>query len=324
MHLTPNLVAAFAVLALACAAALIGALALSRYARMQRSARTLEGALTQRVAAGAPVSTDSGPARGETPPTGLFAAIGRASIAWLDTSFGRIAVADEDRRLLDRCGYLDARARGAFMLARIAGAALAPVALMLLARGTPHGARFMLLLFVALSGGFMAPKWFVQSRANARQRAVGNELPMFVDLLRLLQGVGLSLDQSLQVMIHDFKTVLPILSKELAAAQAQFATGRTREQSLKRLSSSYENEDLAAVVRLVIQVEKYGGAVQEPLRQFGDRLREARRAALRERIGKVTVKMTGVMVLTLLPALLIVTAGPGFLAVLHSLSGLHR
>lgn len=181
------------------------ALALSRYARMQRSARTLEGALTQRVAAGAPVSTDSGPARGETPPTGLFAAIGRASIAWLDTSFGRIAVADEDRRLLDRCGYLDARARGAFMLARIAGAALAPVALMLLARGTPHGARFMLLLFVALSGGFMAPKWFVQSRANARQRAVGNELPMFVDLLRLLQGVGLSLDQSLQVMIHDFK-----------------------------------------------------------------------------------------------------------------------
>jgi tight adherence protein C len=74
------------------------------------------------------------------------------------------------------------------------------------------------------------------------------------------------------------------------------------------------------VVRLVIQVDKHGGAVQEPLRQFGDRLRESRRAMLRERIGKLTVKMTGVMVVTLLPALLIVTAGPGFLAVMHSLA----
>jgi tight adherence protein C len=153
---------------------------------------------------------------------------------------------------------------------------------------------------------------------------VNGELPMFVDLLRLLQGVGLSLDQSLQVMIQDFRNVLPVLSMELALAQAQFATGRTREQSMKRLSTSYDNEDLAAIVRLIVQVEKHGGAVQEPLRQFGDRLRETRRALLRERIGKLTVKMTGVMVITLLPALLIVTAGPGFIAVVRSLSALHR
>jgi tight adherence protein C len=190
--------------------------------------------------------------------------------------------------------------------------------------GAAHGARFVLLLFMALSAGFMAPKWFVRRRANARQSAVNSELPMFVDLLRLLQGVGLSLDQSLQVMIQDFRNVLPVLSMELALAQAQFATGRTREQSMKRLSTSYDNEDLAAIVRLIVQVEKHGGAVQEPLRQFGDRLRETRRALLRERIGKLTVKMTGVMVITLLPALLIVTAGPGFIAVVRSLSALHR
>ncbi|HWH73814.1 MAG TPA: type II secretion system F family protein, partial [Methylibium sp.] len=55
------------------------------------------------------------------------------------------------------------------------------------------------------------------------------------------------------------------------------------------------------------------------LKQFGQRLREKRRAALREQVGKLNVKMTGVMVLTLLPALLIVVAGPGFLAVVRSL-----
>jgi tight adherence protein C len=44
-----------------------------------------------------------------------------------------------------------------------------------------------------------------------------------------------------------------------------------------------------------------------------------RRAMLRERIGRLAVKMTGVMIVTLLPALMIVTAGPGVMAVQHSL-----
>ncbi|KAK45027.1 membrane protein [Caballeronia jiangsuensis] len=314
--MTPALFGAFALAAAALGAGLCGVLALGRYARMQRSARTLDHALKER--------TTTPPAQETTPRIGVLAALGRASAAWLDTPFGRIAVAEEDRRLLERCGYLDAGARGHFLAARIAGAFAAPLAWLVFGHGAAQGARFVLLLFMALSAGFMAPKWFVRRRANARQSAVNGELPMFVDLLRLLQGVGLSLDQSLQVMIQDFRNVLPVLSMELALAQAQFATGRTREQSMKRLSTSYDNEDLAAIVRLIVQVEKHGGAVQEPLKQFGDRLRETRRALLRERIGKLTVKMTGVMVITLLPALLIVTAGPGFIAVVRSLSALHR
>ena len=39
----------------------------------------------------------------------------------------------------------------------------------------------------------------------------------------------------------------------------------------------------------------------------------------KERVGKLTVQMTMIMVLTLLPALLIVTAGPGFMGVMRSL-----
>lgn len=327
MTITPALLGALALAAAALAVSLCGVLAFSRHLRMQRSARTLDHALQDRAAASlSAASAAAAPAaRLTSPPTrGLFAALGRASVAWLDTPFGRIAVAPEDRRLLERCGYLDVRARARFLAARIAGGLGAPLALFAVDHGGMSSARFMLLMFMALSAGFMAPKWFVRRRAQARQRAVENELPMFVDLLRLLQGVGLSLDQSLQVMIHDFGSVLPVLARELALAQAQFVTGRTREQSMKRLATSYENDDLAAIVRLIIQVEQHGGAVQDPLKQFGDRLREARRAALRARIGKVTVKMTGVMVLTLLPALLIITAGPGFIAVVHALAGLHR
>lgn len=45
---------------------------------------------------------------------------------------------------------------------------------------------------------------------------------------------------------------------------------------------------------------------------------------MKELIGKISVKMTGVMVVTLLPALIIITAGPGFLAVIRALGGMSK
>ena len=73
------------------------------------------------------------------------------------------------------------------------------------------------------------------------------------------------------------------------------------------------------MITLLTQVDRFGGAVQEPLRQFGGRLQENRRARLKEQVGKLTVKMTMIMVITLLPALLIIAAGPGFMSVMRSL-----
>ncbi|HEY3599598.1 MAG TPA: type II secretion system F family protein [Paraburkholderia sp.] len=345
-------VAALALALFACALLLAAGWMLRRIGSAQRSTRTLADALERHAAAAgasadaATATTDAadasnsaqapaaraagsgGQAAPRRPPAQapmhpLRRAVERAARAgtrWLDTPLGRQIVANEDRRLLEQCGYVDARARGLFLFARLACAVVLPLVACALANGHVAGLRYGTLAFAGVIAGFMLPKIFVRRWAASRRRAVVSELPMLVDLLRLLQGVGLSLDQSLQVAINDFCGMLPVLTRELEIAQRQFAAGRTREQSLQRLASSFDNEDLRAIVRLLIQVDRHGGAVQEPLKQFGDRLREGRRSSLREQIGQLTVKMTGVMIITLLPALLIVTAGPGVLAVLHSLS----
>ncbi|WP_153101712.1 type II secretion system F family protein [Paraburkholderia hayleyella] len=307
-----------------------------RLAHERRSVRTLTQALEQRAAAAAATRGHGVEERASTA-AGVKPALGRPSFfaqglqqlartgaRLLDTSLGKLIVAEEDRRLLEQSGFVEAHSRGLFLMARVACAVALPLLAALLAHGQLAGPRYPLLLLLAAVAGFMLPKLYVHHRAAARREAVVEELPMLVDLLRLLQGVGLSLDQSLQVMVNDFRGVQPVLSSELEIAQRQFAAGRTREQSLHRLATSFCNEDLRAVVRLLIQVDRHGGAVQEPLKQFGDRLRETRRSLLRERIGRLTVKMTGVMIVTLLPALLIVTAGPGVLAVTKTLSALHR
>ncbi|MEQ5838153.1 type II secretion system F family protein [Paraburkholderia acidicola] len=331
----PAVLAAIALALLALGLLLLAGLMLVRFSAERRSERTLVHALDQRNVQAVAAAATAVAGTGEAVPAGQKAVrtsgftralerFAQAGIHWLDTPFGRQIVAEEDRRLLEQCGFVDTRTRGLFLMSRIACAVVLLALVALFAHAYVDGPRYVLSLVVALIAGFMLPKIFLRRRASARRRTVVDELPMLVDLLRLLQGVGLSLDQSLQVMVNDFRGVLPVLSGELEIAQRQFATGRTREQSFNRLSSSFGNEDLHAVVRLLIQVDRHGGAVQEPLKQFGDRLREARRAMLREQIGRLTVKMTGVMIMTLLPALLIVTAGPGVLAVMHSLTSLHR
>ena len=151
---------------------------------------------------------------------------------------------------------------------------------------------------------------------------MAEELPLLVDLLRLLQGVGLSIDQSLQILATEFGSVLRVLSGELALANQLYANGRSREQSFQRMAHLSGDEDMNAVVNLLVQVDRHGGAVQGPLNEFGIRLREKRQASFKEKIGAITVKMTGVMVLTLLPALMVITAGPGFMAVIRSLSSM--
>ncbi|MBO3051389.1 type II secretion system F family protein [Burkholderia pseudomallei] len=334
----PSRLGAIALVLGAIGVLMLAALAIMQAVLARRTGRTLADALDQRAAAleaaAARVAAGAaGAARAGMPEAApdarrpRFAALldraGRFGMRLLDTRLGKQIVADEDRMLLEQCGYVDAHTRGIFLSARIACAIALPAAVALVG-GEP--VRTHLGAWVALSviAGFMLPKIYVRRRAAARRQSVVDEMPLLVDMLRLLQGVGLSLDQSIQVVTNDFRGMLPVLSSELGIAQRQFVAGRTREQSLQRLATSFDNEDLRAIVRLLIQVDKHGGAVQEPLKQFGDRLREVRRAMLRERIGRLTVKMTGVMILTLLPALFIVTAGPGMLAVTHALTAARR
>ncbi|VVE61082.1 pilus assembly protein TadC [Pandoraea captiosa] len=240
---------------------------------------------------------------------------------WSETRLGQSLIAAEDRLLLAQCGYDSTRAKSLFLFARVALAVVLPLLVWLWFPGS-GGLGTILRLMAAAGAGLMAPKFYVQRKAAERRRALIDELPLLIDLLRLLQGVGLSMDQSLYVVVSDFREVLPILSKEFEAANRQYASGRGREASMGRLREVYDNDDLRALVRLLVQVEQHGGAVQEPLQQFSDRLREQRRQTMKERIGKLTVKMTLAMMLTLLPALMLVVAGPAILSLAKSMEAM--
>ncbi|MFJ2993473.1 type II secretion system F family protein [Pandoraea sp. NPDC087047] len=319
-------------LLLAASAILLRALRQGRSGRMidQVLASRQQQALAALRAASAPGGLrarhgDESTASGESGQRGWRTLFDRAAALgkqWSETRLGQHLIAGEDRLLLAQCGYDSVRAKSLFLFARVALAVVLPLIVWVWFPGG-GGIGTILRLVGAAGAGLLAPKFYVQRKAGQRRRELVDELPLLIDLLRLLQGVGLSMDQSLYVVVSDFREVLPILSKEFENANRQHASGRGREASMGRLREVYDNDDLRALVRLIVQVEQHGGAVQEPLQQFSDRLREQRRQTLKERIGKLTVKMTLAMMLTLLPALMLVVAGPALLSLAKSMEAMN-
>ncbi len=303
---------------LALATLLAAALLWCGQSHRARNGRTIQNALQQtspraRLSAGdAPV--DPAAARNE-----------RLRSQWLDNRAARVLVAAEDRHLIQQSGVSPVCAEIALLLSRVLLAVGLPLIACLtvvdVSRNSPEN---YLAPSFALVLGFMLPKWVLQATASRGRRRVGRELPLFVDLLGLLQGVGLSLDQSLQVVANEFQGVLPVLSHEVARANRQYTQGRSREHAFQRIASLHGNQHLSDFVALILQVDKHGGAIQEPIRQFSERLRVHRKADMKKRVGTITVKMTVVMVTTLLPALMVITAGPGLLAVMRSLGSMIR
>ena len=313
-------------LLLAFAAVLLAWPLLGQWRRRQAAEQVLDNALVRQAAAAQSAATTAAHA---APPaqhaaTQLGAQLGeklekRFDQQWLETRLGRAVVTAEEQQLLEQCGYYGVRTRAMFGGVRV----VLPLTLALgmlvwhLHEGLGHALTWA---FVVFALGFFAPKVWLRRRARQRLAQVDEELPVLIDMLRLLQGVGLSIDQSLQIIVVEFGALLKVLGPELRRANQQFASGRSREQTLLRIGGLFDNEDLKGLITLLTQVDRHGGAVQEPLRQFGERLQVARKARMKDKIGRLTVKMTGVMVISLLPVLLIITAGPGFLGAIRMLS----
>lgn len=228
------------------------------------------------------------------------------------------AVDSEERLLLIRAGFRSIRTLLLFQALRIVlpiGALLVMSAYALWAGNLEAWTR----AFVVCAVLYLAPKYILAFLARRRCRQLSDEVPMFVDYLRMMHSVGISFEQSLILFAGDNRIGLPVLASEFAAVNLSIRSGRPRGEALQQMAAQMDVPELQELVGLIVQAERYGAAIQEPLKSFSQRLTERKRFEMQEYVGKMSTKMVVVMVLFLLPALIIVTAGPGFLSVSKAL-----
>ncbi len=256
--------------------------------------------------------------RNQVPTMALYGRIDRIGQRFSQTKAFTYFIENEDRKLLGRAGFGREEDLSRFVMSRIALGLLGLAIALFINWNTPFGATTLIQIIAITGIGFMLPKWLLKTLGEGREAAFERELVAVVDVMRLLQGVGLSVDQSVEIMATQLRDLVPITGRMLYRSRAQVKSGVPWSVVLKKMSTVYSSDEFKSFIQVIGQIEKYGGAVQEPLRQFSDRLVEKERANAKETMGKLTVKLTGVMVVTMLPALLIMTGGPGIISIIRA------
>lgn len=176
-----------------------------------------------------------------------------------------------------------------------------------------------LACYAAFTLGYLLPKMGLRMRAEARARRLRDDVSAFTHLLRVLYECGLSTEQALQVFAKEQRGVLPDISLEIGEVMRRVGAGSDLDAATRAVAAEVRIPELADLFALLRQIDRYGGQVQEPMMRFAALLEDRERTRLQESIARLSAKLTVVMVLFLLPALLVFVGGPGFIAVIRAL-----
>jgi len=172
---------------------------------------------------------------------------------------------------------------------------------------------------VALILGFMLPKIVLERLVKRHRRKLQEALPDTVDLLGIVLGTGLSLDQAMMRVSEEMEYIYPDLAGEFATVVMQVRAGQERTTAFQQFVRRTGVEEIKSLAAMIVQSEKFGTSLAQALKVYADALRTRRRLRAEAAVAKAGIKMLFPIVIFILPVLFIITLVPGLLSVLHDL-----
>ncbi len=191
--------------------------------------------------------------------------------------------------------------------------------------GRAHLADGMAKTMLPVAGcglGFIIPGFLLGKIIKRRNETIRLALPDVLDLLVVCTEAGCGLDQAIVNVSRELKLVHPAMSEELSIVNMEIMAGTSRAEALRHLAKRCGEDEIRKLVALLVQTDRFGTSISDSLRTQSDYLRIRRRQEAEERAGKVGVKLVFPIFFFCLPSLLVVTAGPGVLSLIHDLSSL--
>ena len=257
---------------------------------------------------------------------GALANPGAGMTERMDDSFWvrRLQLMDsEARQLLQQAGWHESRYRTLYLISVFLTPLLFVLLVLLvkLLRAESEASYAVPLLFAA-GIGFLLPKQVLKHFAKARRALIADEMILFVQLIRILFDAGLTVEQTLRVVCLEGRGITPQLARELDLALTRADNGIDLAEELEALARRLQVDPLNDCCGVLRQMLRQGGSARSTLLTLKQLFEDRRLTTLQERIGKLSAKMSLVMMVLLFPALLIVLAGPGGIAITKALGGL--
>ncbi len=168
----------------------------------------------------------------------------------------------------------------------------------------------LLMALGATALGYLLPGMALARMAKKRQHKIRLGLPDALDLLVVSVEAGLGLDQAIQRVGVELDFAHPELSNELSLINLELRAGKGRAEALRNLAERTGVDDVASLVAMLVQTDKFGTSVAQSLRVHSETVRTKRRQRAEEAAAKTGVKMVFPLVFCIFPAIWVVTIGP--------------
>ena len=235
-----------------------------------------------------------------------------------DSRFGQRSVSldSETQILLNRIGWRRARQRSLFAACQVGVPIVAVCVVMLIQTLFFSDVQYPVMApLFAVGLGYLAPKRVLAAAAARRQKRTVAEIGTFIPLLRILFESGMAVEQALRVLSSEGSKLLPILSSELRVMLVRVDSGLELGDELNKVASVLAVDEFSDTCVILNQLIHQGGGAMKSLLALKQLIDDRRLTRLQEYISKLSAKMSVVMMVFLFPALLIVLAGPGFIAI---------
>jgi tight adherence protein C len=167
--------------------------------------------------------------------------------------------------------------------------------------------------------GVLLPKQVLHRLVRRYRNKLQEALPDTVDLLGIVLGTGLALDQAMTRVTEEMQHIYPELAGEFSTLVMQVRAGQERTIAFQQLVRRTGIEDLKSLAAMIVQSERFGTSLAQALKVYADALRTRRRLRAEAAVGKAGIKMLFPIVIFILPVLFVITLVPGLISVLHDM-----
>lgn len=238
------------------------------------------------------------------------AAGGLAHIARL---FAPSDYAERLRWRLVRAGSPNGMEAERFLAIKVIAAVLL-AALVLLLGGAGGSGIGRTILLAAILGvlGFYVPDLWLRSRISARQLEIRRTLPDMLDMLTISVEAGMGFDAAVAKVTAGRPGAL---SEEFGRTLQEIQAGISRKDAMRHMGERTEVPELRTFIMSIIQADVFGVSVANVLRTQSRDMRVKRRQFAEEMAQKAPVKIVFPLIICILPATLIVIAGPAIISI---------
>ena len=222
-----------------------------------------------------------------------------------------------DKRLR-QAGYRGEKALGNYMVIAVAWFVLCLGGMIFAQRNNDLSNAFGALIAAGILG-FMLPQFVLGKLATGYRKRMQEGLPDTIDLLGIVLGTGLALDQAMTRVSDEMQHIYPELANEFYTVTMQVRAGQERAKAFQGMVRRTGLEDIKSLSAMIIQSERFGTSLSSALNAYAEDLRTRRRLRAEEAVGKAGIKMLFPIVLFILPVLFVITLVPAIIHTMHDM-----